>query len=94
MPNTQPTIDRRSIVEDVLHRARTEGNGVRVLPIASVSIDAKNEQLAEMAELKESGAIAVSDDAFRCRTPASCVAFFNTPKPADWLRCCTARTSP
>src|SRR5690606_27400321 len=33
MPNTNPTIDKRSVVEDVLQRARTEGNGVRVLPI-------------------------------------------------------------
>jgi dihydroorotase len=64
MPNTQPTIDKRSVVEDILQRARTEGNGVRVLPIASVSIAAKNEQLAEFAELKSAGAVAVSDDAF------------------------------
>jgi dihydroorotase len=64
MPNTDPAIDRRSIIEDVLQRARTEGNGVRVLPVASVSIDAKNKQLTEMADMKASGAIAVSDDAF------------------------------
>jgi dihydroorotase len=69
MPNTQPTLDRRSIVEDILARARRveeggEGNGVKVYPIASVSIDAKNEQLSEMADLKNAGAIAVSDDAF------------------------------
>lgn len=64
MPNTNPTLDRRSVVEDILHRARTEGNGVRVLPIASVSIAAKNEQLSEFAELKATGAVAVSDDAF------------------------------
>ena len=64
MPNTKPTIDRRSIVEDVLARAKNEGNGVRILPIASVSVDAKNEQLAEMAEMKAAGAVAVSDDAF------------------------------
>jgi dihydroorotase len=69
MPNTDPAIDRRSIVEDVLQRARTadaggEGNGVKVLPVASVSIDAKNKQLTEMADMKAAGAIAVSDDAF------------------------------
>lgn len=64
MPNTDPPIDRRSVVEDILQRARQEGNGVRVLPVASVSIGAKNEQLSEMAELKAAGAIAVSDDAF------------------------------
>lgn len=64
MPNTNPTIDRRSVVQDVLSRAANEGNGVRILPIASVSIDAKNEQLSEMHDLKTSGAVAVSDDAF------------------------------
>jgi len=64
MPNTAPPIDSRSVVEDILHRARTEGNGVRILPIASVSLAALNEQLAEMAELKMAGVIAVSDDAF------------------------------
>ncbi|MBV9468090.1 MAG: dihydroorotase, partial [Abitibacteriaceae bacterium] len=64
MPNTAPPIDRRSVVEDILQRARTEGNGVHVLPVASVSIEAKNLQLSEMAELKAAGAVAVSDDAF------------------------------
>ena len=64
MPNTLPTIDNRSVVEDVLARARTEGNGVRILPIASVSLAAKNEQLSEFGDLKDAGAVAVSDDAF------------------------------
>ena len=64
MPNTQPTIDCRSVVEDVLARAKSEGNGVRILPIASVSIAAKNEQLSEFGDLKDAGAVAVSDDAF------------------------------
>lgn len=64
MPNTAPPIDRRSIVEDILVRAKREGNGVRVLPIASVSMGALNEQLSEFADLKGAGAIAVSDDAF------------------------------
>ena len=64
MPNTLPTIDNRSVVEDILARAKSEGNGVRIHPIASVSIAAKNEQLSEFAELKSAGAVAVSDDAF------------------------------
>ena len=64
MPNTVPTIDNRSVVEDILARAQSEGNGVRVLPIASVSVAAKNEALTEFADLKSSGAVAVSDDAF------------------------------
>ena len=64
MPNTAPPIDRRSVVEDILQRAQTEGNGVKIGPIASVSLGAKNEQLSEFGELKEAGIIAVSDDAF------------------------------
>jgi len=64
MPNTLPTLDNRSVVEDVLSRAKNEGNGVRIFPIASVSIAAKNEQLSEFADLKAAGAVAVSDDAF------------------------------
>ncbi len=64
MPNTQPTIDCRSVVEDILARAKSEGNGVRILPIASVSVAAKNEQLTEFGELKDAGTVAVSDDAF------------------------------
>ncbi len=64
MPNTLPTIDNRSVVEDVLSRAKSEGNGVKIHPIASVSLAAKNEQLSEFADLKSAGAIAVSDDAF------------------------------
>ena len=64
MPNTVPTIDCRSVVEDIFARARKEGNGVRVLPIASVSIAAKNEQLTEFGDLKDAGVVAVSDDAF------------------------------
>jgi dihydroorotase len=64
MPNTAPPIDKYSVVRDILERAAHEGNGVKILPIASVSIAAKNEQLSEMAELKAAGAIAVSDDAF------------------------------
>lgn len=64
MPNTKPAIDCRSVVEDILARARSEGNGVRVLPVASVSRDAANTSLVEMAELKAAGAVAVSDDAF------------------------------
>lgn len=64
MPNTAPTIDCRSVVEDVLARAKSQGNGVKIHPIASVSLGAKNEQLSEFADLKNAGAIAVSDDAF------------------------------
>jgi dihydroorotase len=85
MPNTKPTIDRRSIVEDVLARARNEGNGVRILPIASVSLEAKNEQLAEMAEMKAAGAVAVSDDAFPMQDSDFMRRVFQYAKTCDLL---------
>ncbi len=64
MPNTEPAIDCRSVVSDILGRARTEGNGVKIWPIASVSLGAKNTALSEFADMKAAGAVAVSDDAF------------------------------
>ena len=64
MPNTEPPIDNRSVVSDILQRARIEGNGVKIWPIASVSLGAKNEALSEFADMKSAGAVAVSDDAF------------------------------
>ncbi|HEX8552576.1 MAG TPA: dihydroorotase [Abditibacteriaceae bacterium] len=85
MPNTKPTIDRRSIVEDVLARAKSEGNGVRILPIASVSVDAKNEALAEMAEMKAAGAVAVSDDAFPMQDAGFMLRVFQYAKTCDLL---------
>jgi dihydroorotase len=41
MPNTAPPIDRRSVVEDILARAQSEGNGVRILPIAAFQLKPK-----------------------------------------------------
>lgn len=64
MPNTLPTIDCRSVVEDILARAAKEGCGVAIHPIASVSLGAQNEQLSEFGDLKDAGVVAVSDDAF------------------------------
>jgi dihydroorotase-like cyclic amidohydrolase len=66
----------------------------QILPIASVSIEAKNEQLAEMAELKVAGAIAVSDDAFPMQDAGFMRRVFQYAKTATSSRCCTAKTSP
>lgn len=83
MPNTAPTIDRRSVVEDILARAKSEGNGTRILPVASVSIGAKNEQLTEMAELKRAGTAAVSDDAFQMQDSGFIRRVFQYAKTCD-----------
>ena len=61
MPNTDPVMDSRAVVDFVLRRARDEG-AVRVLPIGCVTRGSKGAELAEMGELAEAGAIGFSDD--------------------------------
>ena len=61
MPNTSPVADNRATVDFVLRRAREEGI-VRVLPIGAVTMGSRGEQLAEMGELADAGAIGFSDD--------------------------------
>lgn len=60
MPNTDPPIHTRDVVEYVIEQA--EGLPVDVHPIGCVSKDRAGEQLAEMADLEEGGAVAFSDD--------------------------------
>jgi len=64
MPNTKPVIDNASIVRDLLIQARAV-KGARLHVIAALSKDMANKELAEMADLKDAGAVAVSDDAFQ-----------------------------
>lgn len=61
-PNTSPPIDSASIVKDI--RAQAEGASARVHVIAAVSPGLRNEELAEMADLKDAGAVGIGDDAF------------------------------
>jgi dihydroorotase len=61
MPNTDPPIDSRSVVEFVLAQARQHGV-VPVYPIGCVSKAQKGEQLAEMGDMAIAGARGFSDD--------------------------------
>lgn len=60
MPNTEPPIATRDVVEFVAKRA--EGLVVDVHPIGTVSKGRKGEELAEMADMAAGGAVAFSDD--------------------------------
>ena len=60
MPNTDPPIHTRDVVEFIIERA--EPTPVDVYPIACVSKHRKGESLAEMADLAAGGAVAFSDD--------------------------------
>jgi len=61
MPNTRPVNDTRAITEMLVHKARAIG-GSRLHPIAAITVGQKGETLTEMADLKDAGAVAVSDD--------------------------------
>ncbi|MGU3469905.1 dihydroorotase [Paenibacillus sp. D51F] len=62
MPNTRPAIDTPETVRYVLDKARTEGNGVKVLPYAAISKNQLGRELTDFAALKEAGAIGFTDD--------------------------------
>ncbi len=61
MPNTNPVNDCRQVTEYILQKARA-ADTVRVYPVAAISKGSRGEGLCEYGELKEAGAIAVSDD--------------------------------
>lgn len=61
MPNTEPPLDTRGLMEFVLRRG-DEAGLARVLPIGAVTKGRRGKELTEMAELAEAGAIGFSDD--------------------------------
>jgi dihydroorotase len=60
MPNTNPVIHTRDVVEFI--RNKSENQLVDVHPIGCVTKERKGESIAEMADMKEGGAVAFSDD--------------------------------
>jgi dihydroorotase len=61
MPNTSPVNDNAGVTEYILAKA-AQANLARVYPIGAVSRGQKGEQLADIAELKQAGCVAVTDD--------------------------------
>ncbi|MDI6753980.1 MAG: dihydroorotase [Thermodesulfobacteriota bacterium] len=61
MANTFPVNDCRAVTEYILRQAR-ERACTHVFPVGAVTKGLKGESLAEMAELKDAGAVAFSDD--------------------------------
>ncbi len=61
MPNTIPVNDNAGVTEFILRKA-AEANLARVYPIGAVSRGQQGEQLADIAELKRAGCVAVTDD--------------------------------
>jgi dihydroorotase len=61
MPNTRPVNDNASITRYVVEKSREAGLA-RVYPVGAITRASSGEELAEMADMKEAGAVAVSDD--------------------------------
>ena len=61
MPNTTPVNDNANVTSFILARA-AEANLARVYPIGAVSRASKGELLADIAELREAGCVAITDD--------------------------------
>jgi dihydroorotase len=69
MPNTKPVNDSRGITEAMVARAREHG-GPALHPIAAITRGLEGKELCEMADLRDAGAVAVSDDG-RCVTSSA-----------------------
>lgn len=61
MPNTRPPNDSPEVTRYILDRAREVGRA-RVYPVACISRGQEGRELAPFGELREAGAVAVSDD--------------------------------
>src|SRR5512141_3411805 len=61
MANTVPPNDERAVTEMVVAEAARNG-ACRVYPVGAVSRGLKGEELAELADLRAAGCVAVSDD--------------------------------
>jgi dihydroorotase len=66
MPNTSPVNDTRAITEAMVARAKEAGSGSsgapRLHPIAAITKGLGGKELTEMADLRDAGAVGVSDD--------------------------------
>jgi dihydroorotase len=61
MPNTNPVNDNRQVTEYILKKAE-QSLTARVFPVAAISEGLEGVQLCDYGDLKDAGAVAVSDD--------------------------------
>ncbi len=69
MPNTNPVADNSSVIRYIQEKAKEAGLA-KVYPIAALTKGSKGEELTEMADLKDAGAVALSDDGRPVSNPA------------------------
>src|SRR3989338_3324966 len=61
MPNTNPTADNQTVIEFILKRAQ-DLDLIHIYPSGSITKAQDGAMLAEINELKNSGAVAITDD--------------------------------
>lgn len=61
MANTRPINDTRAVTEMMVARSREHG-GAQLHPIGAITKGQRGEELTEMADLRDAGAVGVSDD--------------------------------
>lgn len=61
MPNTNPVNDNRGVTEFILAEAEKRAS-VNIFPIAAITTGLRGEELTDMADLLDAGAVAFSDD--------------------------------
>lgn len=69
MANTNPVNDNKSVTDYIVEKARMEGS-CRVFPCGAITKGLKGEELAEIGEMVEAGARAISDDGKSVRDSA------------------------
>jgi dihydroorotase len=67
MPNTNPVNDNANVTTYILDKAR-EANLARVYPIGAVSRGSMGELLADIADLRNAGCVAITDDGHPVKT--------------------------
>ncbi len=61
MPNTDPVLDSRSVIEGLMDRVSRQAS-VRVYPQASITLHQAGKRLVEMGDLVDTGVVAFTDD--------------------------------
>jgi dihydroorotase len=67
LPNTNPTISNKASVEYVVHKSKALR--VNILPLGSITKNIEGKELAEIYDMRNSGAVAFSDGLSAIQTP-------------------------
>lgn len=84
MPNTNPVADNQTVIEFILKRSKELGL-ITIYPAGAITKNEQGAMLSEMKELKNSGAVAVSDDGVDVDDPSVLLKAMEYAKTHDML---------